>query len=486
MLADLDQADDAAPRRFHRSLSSVGVVILTLSVLSPGLSIFVGGGTILQQAGTGAAIAFLAGALVCYCQTALAAELGAAYPTAGYDYAAIGHAIGDWAGATTYIAGLAIFPVFLNLAGLGIAIYLRPLGIPYDPNSVAVITIVMVTGLAMLNIRTNELLTGLFLLIEFAALALVAGIGAWHIQPDAAARVLEPMHFDNGLWVAASVGVIGIGLNSACWAMGGASQALMFSEDMTRPAAIGRIILVVFLLAVVAETTPVIGTIVGARDVRAVLISDAPFEAFLRQYLPDPALKLVSLAIAIAIFNTCLASFVGCGRTVFSMGRTELFPLPISRAMTRLTRRTDAPWVALLCLGAATLLATYIPLTAKVLLLSGNVTMITIFYVWGVYRGRRRGLTGERYRTPLFPLFPALGVAIVIGQIIVLWIDAETGRKSLFVSASIYLLAFCYYQFGLKRRRGGWRLRGPDDIAAHIEPQTAAEISPPAGPRSSR
>lgn len=475
-----------APRAFTRSLSNFGVVILTLSVLSPGLSIFVGGASILQQAGTGSAIAFLIGALVCYCQTALVTELGAAYPTAGIDSAAIGHAIGDWAGATTYVAQLAIFPVFLNLAAQGIALYLKPLGVPIAGESVVFLTIAVVTGLAMLNIRTNELLTGIFMLIELAALALVAVIGAWHVQPDAAARVLQPMHFDQGLWIAASVGVIGVAVNNAGWAMGGAAQALMFSEDMARPTAIGRIILIVLMLAVLFETAPVLGTIIGARDVKAVLMSDAPFERFLREYLPETMLKLVSLAIAIAIFNTCLASFVGLGRTVFAMGRTELFPQPISRALTRLTPGTDAPWVALLALGAVTALVTYIPVNAKVLLLSGNITMITIFYVWGVYIGRKRGRTGSRYPTPFFPLFPALGVAIVIGEVSVLWLDAATGRKSLFVSAGVYVLAYCYYRWVLKRRPGGWRLRGPDDIDALLSGTPAPGVRPPAGPRSSR
>src|SRR5262245_24098656 len=103
------------PPAFKRSLSGLGVIILTLSVLSPGASVLVSGGSILVQAGTGTALAFIIGSFVCYCQTSMAAELGAAYPSAGYDYATIGHAIGDWAGATTYMGGGLIgIPLFLS------------------------------------------------------------------------------------------------------------------------------------------------------------------------------------------------------------------------------------------------------------------------------------------------------------------------------------------------------------------------------------
>jgi amino acid transporter len=462
-----------SPHKFTRSLSGLGVIILTLSVLSPGVSIFVTGASIVQQAGTGAVLAFLIGGLVCYCQTAMAAELGAAYPTAGYDAAAIGHAIGDWAGATCYIAAILGIPLFLNISAAGIATYLHPLGIPLDNNSMTFLVIGIITALSMLNIRANEYITGVFLLIEFGALLLVAGIGAAHVQPGAATVILQPMHVNAGVWLAAGIGVVGIAVNNASWSLAGASQALMFSEDMKRPQTIGRIILIAFALTVVLETAPVIGVIVGAHDLKAVLSSGDPFQAFLGQYLPAFGLKLVSLSIAIAIFNACLAGFVGIGRQVFSMARTQLFAPAINRALLRVISRTDAPWVAILLIAGTTALATYIPLDFKILLLSGSATILTAFYVWGVLAGRRSGRTGAHtYKSPLFPVVPILGIAIVIGEICVLWLDPESGRKSLFICAGVYLLAYAYYRFVLMRRPGGWAMIGPQDVDAGIARHT--------------
>jgi hypothetical protein len=66
----------------------------------------------------------------------------------------------------------------------------------------------------------------------------------------------------------------------------------------------------------------------------------------------------------------------------------------------------------------------------------------------------------------MFPLIPSIGVAIVAGEILVLWLDPEAGRKSLFVCSGIYLLAYCYYRFVLRRRPGGWVMTGPEDIDA--------------------
>lgn len=466
-MGEQESGPDRHPPAFTRSLTGLGVIILTLSVLSPGVSVLVSGSSILAQAGTGVVLAFVIGSLVCYCQTSMAAELGAAYPTAGYDYAAIGHAIGDWAGATTYIASIAALPLFLNTSAVGIAIYLQPFGIPLGADGITFVVVAIVTGLSLLNIRASEYITGMFMLIEGAALLLIAGIGAFHAQPAAAASILHPMHVANGAWIAAGIAITGIAVNNASWALAGSSQALMFSEDMKRPETIGRIIMLSFAITIVLETAPMIGVIVGSHDLRAVLGSDAPFETFLAQYLPSFALKLVSVSIAIAIFNACLAGFIGIGRNVFSMGRTQLFARPINRALMRLIPKTDAPWVAICLIGASTALATYVPLYLKVLLLSGNYTIITIFYVWGVLAGRRAGRTGgAAYRTPAFPLIPLLGILIVCGEVTVLWLDPESGRKSLFICSGIYLLAYGYYRFGLMRRPGGWTLQGPEDIDA--------------------
>jgi amino acid transporter len=405
------QAADAPPK-FTRSLSGFGVIVLTLSVLSPGVSIFVSGGTIIQEAGSAAIAAFLLGTLINYCQTSMAAELGSAYPTAGYDYAAVGYAIGDWAGGTTYIAGL-------------------------------------------------------FLLIEVVALLLVAGLGVLHVQPGVQELIFHPMASQNGAWVGVGLGALALASTNASWSIAGSSQALLFCEDMKRPATVGRIMMICFALTAFLETAPVIGTIIGSHDLRTVLAQDAPFEAFLAQYLPDFGMKLVSLSIAVAIFNASLAGFIGMGRNLFAMGRTQLFTPALNHALMRLTPKSDAPWFSLLLLGITTALATLLSMKIKIMLLSGGLISITVFYVWGSFSGRRSGRTGTHaYRMPLYPLIPVLGIFLLIGEIAALWVDRDIGRPSLFIWVGINAFSYSYYRFVLMRRPEGWRMEGPRDIDA--------------------
>ncbi len=466
-MSDAPDHSPEKPQKFTRSLGALGVIILTLSVLSPGVSVFVSGASILQTAGTGAIFAFVLGGLINYCQTSMSAELGSAYPTAGYDYASLGHAIGDWAGATTFIASIISIPLFLNTSAVGIAIYLHPLLPNINDNLVTISIIAVITGVAMLNIRANEYITGVFMVIELAALLLVAGIGLFHVQPGIHQMIVHPVHIENGAWAIVGIATLGVATNGASWAIAGSSQALMFSEDMKRPQTVGRLIMICFLITVITETAPVIGAIVGARDLKAVLSSSAPFSTFLQQYLSDTGAKLVSISIAIAIFNACLAGFIGIGRNVFSMGRTNLFARPINRALMRLIPKTDAPWVALLVIGISTALATFLTLKFKILLLSGQFTILTMFYIWGIFVGRRSGRTGvHAYKTPLFPLIPAAGILIAIGEVVVLWLDVDSGRPSLFICLGLNVAAYLYYRLILCRRPEGWSMVGPEDVDA--------------------
>jgi amino acid transporter len=169
----------------------------------------------------------------------------------------------------------------------------------------------------------------------------------------------------------------------------------------------------------------------------------------------------------VAIFNACLAGFIGMGRNAFAMGRTQLFNPALNRALMRLTPKSDAPWFALLLIGITTALATLLSMKIKIMLLSGGLTSITVFYVWGSFSGRRSGRTGTHaYRMPLYPLIPVLGIFLLIGEIAALWVDRDIGRPSLFIWVGINAFSYSYYRFVLMRRPEGWRMEGPRDIDA--------------------
>src|SRR6185437_746750 len=78
-LADSGSRAPAAGQ-LHRKLNSFGVLLLTLSCLSPVLSIYGVGSDVLQHAGTGAAGLFMVGIAVAAIWAIVYAELGSAFP----------------------------------------------------------------------------------------------------------------------------------------------------------------------------------------------------------------------------------------------------------------------------------------------------------------------------------------------------------------------------------------------------------------------
>src|ERR1700733_2992079 len=113
--------------RLHRKLSSFGVLLLTLSCLSPVFSIYGVGSDVLLHAGTGAAGMFICGIGVALVWAVVYAELGSAYPYAGGDYVGVGSILGPWAGvASLTIWAVTQGPVIAFLAKT-IAIYVSDL-----------------------------------------------------------------------------------------------------------------------------------------------------------------------------------------------------------------------------------------------------------------------------------------------------------------------------------------------------------------------
>jgi amino acid transporter len=92
----METTEPMQPGRLRRELSTLGVLMLTLSALSPVFSVYGLGGDVLQHTGTGAAGLFLAAIGIARVWAAVYAELGSAYPYAGGDYVGIGSILGAW------------------------------------------------------------------------------------------------------------------------------------------------------------------------------------------------------------------------------------------------------------------------------------------------------------------------------------------------------------------------------------------------------
>lgn len=180
-------------RSLVRSLRVMGVLFLTLSVATSASSVFVVVPGMLQVAGTGAVWATLIAGLVCVATAFVYAELSSAWPVAGGEYVAVAHTLGPMAGFA--MLGVNVFNnlLFPPVAGLGVSAVLGTLvpGLPQIPIAVAVVA--GSTLVAILQIRVNAWLTGLFLLVETLAIGAAVWLGFADSARPTGALLLHPV-----------------------------------------------------------------------------------------------------------------------------------------------------------------------------------------------------------------------------------------------------------------------------------------------------
>ena len=248
-----------------RSLGVGGNVLITLSGISPASSVFVLGGAALAAYGTGVfwgfAIAGVISLLIAYCY----AELASRHPVAGGDYSLVSRTLGPAAGVAVFFVGLVTLPLIVAVFALGVADYLGVAIGGLDPVWTAVVVTVLATGTACLNIRTNAWVTGAFLFVEMAALALLAVLGLVHVERPVSA-LLDPQAIDAATGGLAPLGIAGlvIAVTQGIFSFNGYGGAVYFAEETKNARrSIARAVLLSAVVTVVAEIIPLAAILLG-------------------------------------------------------------------------------------------------------------------------------------------------------------------------------------------------------------------------------
>jgi amino acid transporter len=225
-------APEPPHRTLHRTLTPVEVMFLTFSALSPSMSVFIYGDSILHLAGTGTAAAVLVGGAIAAVMAFLYAELGAAFPEAGGLYPSLVRILGSfW--AFPYITMMMLLaPTLIAFAILGFADYVRVLapGLPQIP--VALGCLVLAAAAAMLKVRMGAILTGVFLSIEIAALLILSGVAITHPARSLGTVLLHPVILDHAALSPLTPAALGLAVVTGVFTCGGASWALFFGEEL--------------------------------------------------------------------------------------------------------------------------------------------------------------------------------------------------------------------------------------------------------------
>ena len=448
------------PPALARSLGVAGVLFLTLSATTPASSVFVIIPGMLQAAGTGAIWAMILASLICVATAFIYAELSSAWPVAGGEYVAVAQTLGPMAGFV--MLGVNVFNnvLFPPVAALGIASVMATVvpGLPAVPVAVAVM--IGSTLVAILNIRVNAVITGLFLLVELAAVAVVMLLGfADHARP-ALQFLTHPMVATGQGFAPASAASVGVATTIAIFALNGYGMAVYFGEEMHEaPKRIARTILAALALALLFEGVPLLALLLARIDLATLLTVDDPFGLLVRQRGSAGLSALVSVGIVLAIVNAIIACILACARFFYSTGRDRAWIPRIDDWLVAIHPRFDSPWIGTLIVGGMGTLACFLPMSMLLVLNGTGLVAIYGGIALAAMAGRRGGASAHApYRMPLYPLAPAVTLLALAYVVWTSWLDVGEGRPGLIATAAQIAGSVLWYKLVLCRR-GQWKVQ---------------------------
>ena len=447
-------------QQLHRKLSSFGVLLLTLSCLSPVLSIYGVGSDVVLRAGTGAAGMFMVGIGVALVWAIVYAELGSAYPYAGGDYVGVGSILGPWAGfASLTVWAVTQGPTIAFLART-IASYVSDLVPAAAPLIVTFAALAAAVAVALLAVRTSTVVTGIFLGVEMLAVVALIAVGLWHPTRSLAEVLAHPVTLGAaGTLVPVALGAMALAGVSAAYATTGGNQAIAFGEELAQPHRhMGRVILIAGLIGAFATAVPVIVVVISAPDLASMLRSPAPFSAFVASVAGPAAGRALSAGVILAVFNALIVQIMFSARLCFSFGRDEIFNPAVNAMLARVHRSSGAPraatWFISMIAAVCCLLNTHL----QVVFISGLTVYSLGLVSYAVLIGRSRQLTGQPgyWRSMLFPVAPVLGLVLAVVFGIADLVDADAGRPSLLLLGAMIAAGLLWHHLVLRRRPGGW------------------------------
>jgi amino acid transporter len=448
---------------FNRSMKMIGCLLITLSSVTPASSIFVIVPGIVAQAGTGALLSFVAAAFVSLLIAYVYAELASAFPLTGGEYAIVGRTLGPLAGFIILGVNMVVLLLNISVVALGLGSYINIVLPGTSVVADGLFCVVFTTLCALLNVRTNALITGAFLMLELLALVVVTVLGVLFPARSFLGMLAHPVYANAAGHLAPTpIGMIGLATSVAIFAFYGYGNAVYLGEEThDAPRHVARAVLWALVISVVSQALPLAAALWGAPDLKAMFGSENMFVDFVRARGGSALGNVINLSVALAIINADIAVVVLVSRMLFSSGRDHVWAAPVNRLLTRVSPRFGSPWAATLVTGALASVLCFVSLDLLLVITGTTIVVVYGTLCAAVIAGRRTGSTSHAfYRMPFYPWPPVLALVVLAYVVYTNCLDPKVGQPSLVAAAVIILASAAYYKFVL-RRRGDWVLHAP-------------------------
>jgi amino acid transporter len=431
-----------------RSVGFLGHLALVLSDITPTASLLVIGPVVILTAGTGSVLAYVLGGFIAVCIALCMGELGSMYPTAGGLYSIVTQVLGREVGFLAMLdyMGQAIF--LPASVAFGVGTYVTSLNPNIPTNLTAAAIMVLVTILALFQIRFNAILTGIFLVIELLVVTALLVSGVTHIHQPLSILTQGSVAVGAGLGpVSASIVIAAIAV--ALFSVNGYDSAINFSEETTGGAArVGRAVVTAALIGIVFEVIPFVAVVFGAPNLKSFLHSTTPLTDVARDSFGNTFVTIIIWGGILAIFNASLAITLQFARIVWAGGRDRAWPEPVSSWLGKVSVTRKSPWVATLVVGGlATILCLQSSLVAVVTFTS--VLLIILYALIAISALVSRIRQRDLERPSKMPLWPIPPIIALVGSGLAL---TQQKGSDLLTVLGIVIAGIIYYYVFLRPR----------------------------------
>ncbi|WP_371671364.1 APC family permease [Streptomyces sp. NBC_00289] len=439
-----------------RSIGVVGGTLLTLSCVTPASTLFVVVPDLFGSLGTATALTIAIGSLLCIAVAFCYAELGTLIPSAGGEYAMVSTMAGRLAGWLVFVLSLLVVMIVPPVIAMGTADYLAPI-VHLDPSLAGAAVMLLATLAGLLDLRANAWITGIFLVLEVIAAAVVAVLGFAHSERGAGSLVSMRVAGADGHPDTVTAMLVVSGLAIALFVTQGFSTAVYLSEELENPRRnVARTVLATLAISSVIILVPVVAITLGASDLTE--LSGGDISGMVTAWSNSAVGTFVSLCVALAIINAGIVMVIQNSRVLFASARDKAWPEPVNQVFAKLGR-FGSPWVATLAVGIPGALLCFVSLDTLYGVTGVSVTAMYLLVAVAALlcrHGSHRHTPA--WRMPLWPAMPLLLIAVLA------YILSQQETDYLLWTGGITAVASLYWVLYLRPRRATrWLVSIPQD-----------------------
>ncbi|MGW2888311.1 APC family permease [Streptomyces griseoruber] len=448
-----------SPQTLKRSIGVVGGTLLTLSCVTPASTLFVVVPDLFGSLGTATALTIAIGSLLCIAVAFCYSELGTLIPSAGGEYAMVSTLAGRLAGWLVFVLSLLVVMIVPPVIAMGTADYLAPV-VHLDPSLAGAGVMLLATLAGLLDLRANAWITGVFLVLEVIAAAVVAVLGFAHGHRGPGSLVSMQVADAHGGTDTVTALLVVSGLAIALFVTQGFSTAVYLSEELEHPRrTVARTVLATLAISSVIILVPVVAITFGASDLAQLTGGD--ISSMVTAWSNSAVGTFVSLCVALAIINAGIVMVIQNSRVLFASARDQAWPGPVNRVFAKLGR-FGSPWVATLAVGIPGAALCFVNLDTLYGVTGVSVTgMYLLVAVAALLSRRGHHRHTPAWRMPLWPAVPVLLIAVLA------YILTQQEASYLLWTGGITAAATLYWALYLRPRpETRWLVTLPEDTQA--------------------